>query len=49
MVDSESESATIDFALRKCMDGAMCTNDGSMGEIRLRRCISTVGARSVMK
>ena len=49
MVDTDSESAAMDFALRKCMDGAMCKNDGSMGEMGLRRCMLTVGLGSVMR
>jgi hypothetical protein len=41
-MDSESESAATAIALRKWMDGAMYTKDGSMGEVRLRRCMATV-------
>ena len=42
-MDSESESAATALALRKWMDGAMYTKDGSMGEMGLRRCIVMVG------
>jgi hypothetical protein len=42
-VDSELESVATAFALRKWMDGAMCTKDGSMAEVGLRRCMVIVG------
>jgi hypothetical protein len=39
MVDSESESAAMAFARRKWMDGATYSNDGSIGDIELSRCM----------
>ena len=42
-MDSESESAVTAFALRKWMDGAMYTKDGSIGEMGLRRCMVMAG------
>jgi hypothetical protein len=38
----ESESAATDIALRKWMEGAICTKDGSIGDMGLRRCMVTV-------
>lgn len=42
IVHSESESAAPHIALRKWMEGAMCTKDGSSGDMGLRRCMVTV-------
>ena len=35
-MESESESVSMAFALRKCMEGAICTKDGSIRDTGLK-------------
>ena len=45
IVDSDSESAALGFALRKWTDGAICTNDGSIADMELGGRMLTAGIK----